>query len=255
MHNAAADDLAEKLARQKPHDLEAQRIYLRTLVILGEMTRRRPGAPLLLLAPHDADFLYSERMLERKAGDFSVARKHLEEAVALSPNYYNPRYNLGVGAGPSSGPRWSSRATQEGPRIGRHRTGGPLRVVQGSAHSLGEAEEAREELKVYKKGLQGGIGSTVAVLKSTQAEEASKAGDSRKPPACIAKHARRNPAMSRLAYRLALVCMRRAISRENAPRWNRPIQTDPEFSWRNTSLAPGIPAARWTRQKSNSGWH
>ena len=41
-HAAAANELAEKIAREKPSDLEAQRIYLRALVILGDSDHAVP---------------------------------------------------------------------------------------------------------------------------------------------------------------------------------------------------------------------
>jgi Flp pilus assembly protein TadD len=50
---------------------------------------------LLAQAPHDADFLYLNGVLERTTGDFAAARKHLEEAAKLDPNRYSTRYNLG----------------------------------------------------------------------------------------------------------------------------------------------------------------
>ena len=89
--------LAEKIASRKPKDLEWQRIYFRALVITGDNDNAAAlGRKLLALAPHDADLLNLNGLLEQKAGDFAAARKHLEEAVALSPNDYNPRVNLGV---------------------------------------------------------------------------------------------------------------------------------------------------------------
>ena len=35
-------------------------------------------------------------ILENQAGQYAAGRGHLEQAVALDPNYYNARYNLGV---------------------------------------------------------------------------------------------------------------------------------------------------------------
>ena len=85
-HYEAATTLAEKIARTKPSDLEAQRIYFRTLVITGDNDRAAAlGRKLLALAPHDADLLNMNGLLEKKAGDYQAARKHLEEAVALKP--------------------------------------------------------------------------------------------------------------------------------------------------------------------------
>lgn len=94
---AAATELAEKIARQKPDDLEAQRIYLRTLVMNGDSGRAVPlGRKLLAMSPHDADLLNLNGVLEKKAGDYQAARKHLEEAVAIDPNNSDSRVNLAL---------------------------------------------------------------------------------------------------------------------------------------------------------------
>src|ERR1035438_1793938 len=92
-----ASKVAKELAFRNPHDIEAQRIYLRILVVNGETELAKPlASELLALAPHDADFLYLNGTLERTDGNYVIARKHLAEAVTLNPNHYNSRYNYGV---------------------------------------------------------------------------------------------------------------------------------------------------------------
>ena len=206
-HSEAATALAEKLARQKPRDLEAQRIYLRALANAQNNDQALAlGRKLLVLSPHDADFLFLNGMLERTTGDFSLARKHLEESVALSPNFYNSRYNLG--------------ATE--PEVHFE--------LSKVLNSLGEAEEAREELKVYKKGLQEESDRAVAVLKSTQAEEASKAGDKQKAADLFREACAAQPSNVGLAYRLALVLHAMGDIAAERTTLGQAIQTDPEFS-------------------------
>src|SRR5208337_3956914 len=91
-----ADKGAEQLARRNPRDIESQRVYLQVLVLNAENQTAVPLArKLLAQAPHDADFLYLNGVLERTAGDFTTARKHLEEAARLNPNRYSTRFNLG----------------------------------------------------------------------------------------------------------------------------------------------------------------
>jgi len=51
-HSEAAQALAEKQARQKPRDIEAQRIYLRTLIINGTTKSRRHWAANCWPSPH-----------------------------------------------------------------------------------------------------------------------------------------------------------------------------------------------------------
>jgi Flp pilus assembly protein TadD len=229
-HSEAATALAEKLARQKPHDLEAQRIYLRALVNAQRNDQATAlGHRLLVLAPHDADFLFLNGMLERTAGSFSLARKHLEESVALSPNFYNSRYNLGVVLAHLQDPAGAEEQLKKALKLGATEPEVHFELSK-VLNSLGEAEEAREELKVYKKGLQEESDRAVAVLKSTQAEEASKAGDEQKAAGLYREACAAQPGNVGLAYRLALALNATGDIAGERATLERAVQTDPEFS-------------------------
>jgi len=229
-HSEAATALAEKLARQKPHDLEAQRIYLRALVNAQRNDQATAlGHRLLVLAPHDADFLFLNGMLERTAGSFSLARKHLEESVALSPNFYNSRYNLGVVLAHLQDPAGAEEQLKKALKLGATEPEVHFELSK-VLNSLGEAEEAREELKVYKKGLQEESDRAVAVLKSTQAEEASKAGDEQKAAGLYREACAAQPGNVGLAYRLALALNATGDIAGERATLEQAVQTDPEFS-------------------------
>ena len=83
-----AADIARKFANLHPRDMEAQRLYLRVLVLNSDFSLARPlGRKLLAAAPHDFDFLYLNGMLEREGHEYATARTHLQEAVAINPNH------------------------------------------------------------------------------------------------------------------------------------------------------------------------
>ena len=229
-HSEAASALAEKLARQKPRDLEAQRIYLRALVNAQKNDEALAlGRKLLVLSPHDADFLFLNGMLERTEGDFSLARKHLEESVALSPNFYNSRYNLGVVLAHLQDPAGAKEQLKKALELGATEPEVHFELSK-VLNSLGEAGEAQEELKVYKKGLQEESDRAVAVLKSTQAEEASKAGDEQRAAGLYREACAAQPGNVGLAYRLALALHAIGDIAGERATLEQAVQTDPEFS-------------------------
>src|SRR5438874_12308672 len=81
-----ANRLTEKFARDNPADLEAQRLYLRVLVLDSNWDAAQPLArKLLARSPHDTYFLYVNGMVERQAGDYVAARDHLQQAILLDP--------------------------------------------------------------------------------------------------------------------------------------------------------------------------
>lgn len=204
-HYAAARALAEDIARQKPNDLEAQRIYLRTLVVTGDNDAAAPlGRKLLALAPHDADLLNLNGFLERKAGNYPAARKHLEEAVAANPNDYNPRVNLGLVLAQLQDAAGAREQLEKAVELGA--TEPQVRFELAKAlRALGDTEEAQRQLKLYQQKLKEESDQSLAVLKATQAAEAVKAGDNRKGADLYREACAAQPNDPALSYRLALV--------------------------------------------------
>jgi len=204
-HFAAASELAENLARQYPGDLEAQRIYLRTLVINGDTDAAAPlGRKLLGMAPHDADLLNLNGLLERKAGDYPQARKHLEESVALNPNDYNSRVNLGLALAQLKDAAGAKEQLEKAVELGA--TEPQVRFELAKAlRTLGETEEAQKQLNLYQQKLKENADQSRAVLKATQAEEAAKAGDNRRAAELYREACAAQPNDAGLAYRLAVV--------------------------------------------------
>jgi len=204
-HFEAATTLAEKIARTKPSDLEAQRIYFRTLVITGDNDRAAAlGSKLLALAPHDADLLNLNGLLEKKAGDYQAARKHLEEAVALSPNDYNPRVNLGVVLAALNDPAGAKIQLEKALALG---TDEPQVHFELSKvlRTLGETAEAQQQLTLYQQKLKQESDRTLAVSKAAEAALAAKAGDYRKAADLYRQACAAQPNDPAMAYQLALV--------------------------------------------------
>jgi tetratricopeptide (TPR) repeat protein len=229
-HNQAAQALAEKQARLKPRDIEAQRIYLRTLIINGENQTAAPlGRKLLALAPHDPDFLFLNGMLERGAGDLAAARKHLEESVALNPGFYNSHYNLGVVLEQQQDAAGAREQFKKAIELGANEPEVRFELAK-VLRTLGETDEAQEQLKLYRQRLKEESDKSLAILKSTQAEEAVKAGDNRKAADLFREASAALPGNPALAYRLGVVLGELGDTAGERTALQQAIQADPEFA-------------------------
>jgi tetratricopeptide (TPR) repeat protein len=229
-HFEAAQTLAEKLARMKPRDIEAQRIYLQTLVSHGDNRVAAPlGRRLLAIAPHDSDFLYLNGILEREAGDFATARKHLEESVAINPNFYNSHYNLGVALAALQDAAGAKEQFTRAIELGAAEPEVHFELAK-VLRILGETEEAQEQLKVYQQRLKEEANQSLAILKSTQAEEAVKAGDNQKAADLFREASAALPDNPALAYRLALVLHALGDIAGERAALEHSIKADPEFA-------------------------
>jgi tetratricopeptide (TPR) repeat protein len=203
-HFEAATTLAEKIAADKPDDLEAQRIFLRTLVITGDNDRAIPlGHKLLVLAPHDADLLNLNGLLENKAGDYQTARKHLDEAVLLSPNDYNPRVNLGMVLAELNEPAGAKIQLEKALALGTDEA--QVHFELGKVErTLGETEAARQQFALYQQKLKQESDRAFAVSKAAEAAQAAKAGDNLKSAELYREACSAEPQDAGLAYQLAL---------------------------------------------------
>jgi Flp pilus assembly protein TadD len=204
-HFEAATELAEKIAKQKPDDLEAQRILFRTQVVTGENDRATAlGKRLLEAEPHDEDLLNLNGFLEYKAGDLDAARKHLEEAVGLKPDDYNPRVNLGLVIAQSEDPAGAEQQLRIAISLGAD-SPQVYFALSKALRAQGKTAEAQQELAIFEQKQKAEADHATAVLKATQAAESLKAGDRQKAADLYREACEAAPDDAGLAYRLAMV--------------------------------------------------
>jgi tetratricopeptide (TPR) repeat protein len=200
-----AEKIAEQLARRNPRDIEAQRVYLSVLVFNAENQAAVPLArKLLAQAPHDADFLYLNGVLERTAGDFTAARKHLEEAAKLDPNRYSTHYNLGYTLEQLQDNAGAKEQLQKAIELDSTEPESYFELAK-VLRKLGEADAAQQQLVLYQKQLKDKSDHTIAAQKSTQAAEAARAGDKQKAAALYREAIEALPDNAGLHYQLAQV--------------------------------------------------
>ncbi len=200
-----AEKVAEQLSRRNPEDIEAQRVYLQVLVLNAENQTAVPLArKLLAQAPHDADFLYLNGVLERANGDFAAARKHLEEAAKLDPNRYSTRFNLGCTLEQLQDNAGAKKQLQKAIELDPNEAESRFELAK-VLRKLGETDAAQQQLILYQKQLKDQSDHTIAAQKSTQAAEAARTGDKQKAAALYREAIAVLPDNAGLHYQLALV--------------------------------------------------
>jgi len=200
-----ADKVAEQLARRNPRDIEAQRLYLQVLVLNAENQTAMPLAhKLLAQAPHDADFLYLNGVLERNAGDFAVARQHLEEAARLDPNRYSTRFNLGCTLERLQENAGAKEQLQKAIELDPTEPESRFELAK-VLRKLGENDAAQQQLLIYQNQLKDKSEQALAAQKSTQAAEAARMGDKQKAIELYREAIAVLPDNAGLSYQLAQV--------------------------------------------------
>jgi tetratricopeptide (TPR) repeat protein len=196
--------VARESAQLHPRDLEAQRFYLRVLVLNGDATLARPLARKLLAAsPHDFYFLYLSGILENQVGQYAIAKDHLTQAVAIDPNHYNARYNLGVALLELKDFAGAKEELEKSLSLGA--TEPEIRFkYAASLRSLGETDAANEQLKLYQQQLKVNAQHALAANKSAQADKELAGGDAQKAAALYKEAFEANPDDAQLAFKYAL---------------------------------------------------
>ena len=228
-HFDAAQKLANELVQRKPNDFEAERIQFRTLVISGDYFDAAPmGQRLLAKAPHDADLLNLNGLLEHKAGDNSAARKHLEEAVTLNPNDYNSRMNLGLVLVQLNDAAGAKVQLEKAIELGVREPQARFELAK-VLRTLGETEEAQKQLELFQQKLKDDADQSLAVMKATQAEEAIKDGEKTKAANLYREACAAQPEDAALAYRWSLVLSDLGDTAGERAALEQAIKANPKF--------------------------
>jgi tetratricopeptide (TPR) repeat protein len=228
--------LAARTSRLHPGNLDAERNYFRLMVLNDDYALAEPlGRKLLVRAPHDFEVLYLNGVVERAGGQFPAARKHLEEAVALDPNHYNARYNLGVTLAELKDNAGAKLHLEKAIELGA--TEPQIRFKLASVlRALGETEQAQEQLKIYQEELQEQNDRTLAASKAAQGDKELATGDPQKAVAFYREAAAATPKNLLLSFKLALALDRTGNVDEERSLLERTVQADPGFALAQNQL-------------------
>jgi tetratricopeptide (TPR) repeat protein len=222
--------IAEQLARRNPRNIEARRVYLQVLVLNADNRTATPLAhELLAQAPHDADLLYLNGVLDRTAGDFAAARRHLEEAARLDPGRSSTRFNLGCALEQLQDNAGAREQLQKAIDLDPNEPESHFALAR-VLRKLGETDAAQQQLLLYQKQLKDKSDQSLAAQKSTQAAEAVRAGDKQKAVALYREAIAVLPDNAGLLYRLALLLGELNDTKGERTALEQAVAADPAFA-------------------------
>lgn len=225
-----AAGILETAVKQHPGDLGVRLLYLRILLLEDDSAEARQwGRKLLTVAPNNWEVLYLNGVLERRAGEYPVARDHLEQAVALNPNHYESRHNLGAvlaqlkdAPGAKEQLEKAIALGDEDPQV-RFELAAVLRT-------LGENQEAEDQLKLYQQETKAKSDLTQAAAKSAFADQKLAAGDTQQAIALYREALAAAPKEASLAYKLAMALDKAGDSVNERAALEQAIQIDPNMA-------------------------
>ena len=203
-HFEAATALAKKALHSHPGNKDAERIYLRVLMLKGDPPEARQlGQKLLSETPHDAELLYLNGDMERQSREYEKAQLHLQESVALDPNNPNTRAALGRVLAKLQDNRGAKIELEKALALGAEEPQVHYdlsRVLQ----ALGETSQAQEQLQTFQQLLQAKAHITRAASASVQADQQMTQGHPKAAVTLYQQAIEATPQDALLEYKLAM---------------------------------------------------
>lgn len=175
--NDEAERVAAECYRAHPDDVDAQIVYMKTLVLNGDWTPAGPvGKRLLTEAPHRFESLYYNGVLERQDGEFAAARDHLTEAEGIDSSVANLHYNLGVALARLNEPSRAIDELRKAVALGDAQPETHFELAK-ALRTQGQSDAAQHELERYQQRIHEETQATAAASKVGEADQAMKKGD------------------------------------------------------------------------------
>jgi tetratricopeptide (TPR) repeat protein len=204
-----ADSVLTAALVRHPGDFDTQVLYLRVLVSRHSEKAQQLGQELMLAAPRNWEVLYLNAQPEMRAGELAQARAHLEQSVALKPDYFqshaalaNVLFSLKDFAGAKAQLEKAIDLGDNQPAVQYELA----KVLQ----SLGDAAQAQEKMQIYQAMRKAESDQALAVGKIELGDRALAAGDAAQAVAFYREALADDPDEARVAYKLA-----RALDKTN----------------------------------------
>jgi len=171
-----AINLMQHTVELNPNNTEAAVQLFRILVLTNHINAARPlGPKLLTQRPHDPEVLYLNGIVYRSVGDYAQAKALLEQAVAIEPNFYNSRYNLGMVLVFLKEWKEAKEHLEKAIALGASEPQVHFELAK-ALRGLGENERAAQEMKEYQRLKKADEANVQAASSSAQGDVELAAG-------------------------------------------------------------------------------
>ena len=176
-HFQEAVNILEKTVAANPGNQDAEVELFRLLVLTNRINKAQPMGPrLLALRPHDPEVLYLNGVVERTVGNIPLAKTHLEESVALDPDFFNSRYNLGKVLVILQDWQGAKEQLEKALALGAIEPQVHYELAM-ALRGLGETDRAAEEVRKYQDGRNAEESELEASMSASQADKDMGVGD------------------------------------------------------------------------------
>jgi tetratricopeptide (TPR) repeat protein len=198
-----ADSVLKAALVRHPGDVNTEVLYLRVLVSSKSEEASQLAQKLLVTAPHNWEVLYLNAQLEMRGGQFAQARTHLEESVALKPDYFQSQELLGSVLSDLDDFTDARGHLEKAIELGDNEPAVQYKLAK-VFESLGQVDQSKEKLRIFQTMRKAEADRTLAVGKIESGDRALADGDTAQAVAMYREALADDPDEALVAYKLAM---------------------------------------------------
>ncbi|HEY2860500.1 MAG TPA: tetratricopeptide repeat protein [Terracidiphilus sp.] len=228
--------MARAILEKRPNDEEIRIELLRLLVLTDHLDDAKVlGPEVLATSPHDPEVVFLNGLIRHSLGDNEGARKLLEEAISLQPDFGNSRYELGNVLVVLK--QWKEAKEQLEKAISLGVNAPEAHFALGRAlHALGENERADQEIKKYGEIKQEGEARLEAVEAIAQGDQELEAGKFAEAETHYREAITSQPRNANYRFKLSVVFQRAGDTAKEKQSLMEAIQIDPKLPGAQNAL-------------------
>jgi Flp pilus assembly protein TadD len=197
-----ADTVLTAALAQHPGDLNTEILYLRILVSSKSEKAPEFAHKLLSAAPRNWELLYLNAQLEMREGKLEQARVHLEQSIALNPDYFPTQNALGSVLSRLNDFFGAREHLEKAIALGDNDSAVQYELSR-VLRNLGDPKQAQEKMRVFQEMRKTESDKTLAVGNVEAGDKASAAGDGAQAVTLYQTALANDPDDARLIYKLA----------------------------------------------------
>ena len=210
--------------------------YVKTLIILAEFQTALPEIQgYYRRKPYDFDAVFLMGVVDRGLGNYAAAEPLLRQAVALNPNHYQARYNLGFVLAKLSKPQEACFQLEKALQLNPSSSEAQFQLA-AVLRSLGQEQKAQEELAKFQEKKQESVKENVAGTKVNQANQFFESGEYEHAVDYYRQALVQDPGSAKTYYDLALALDHLGKSGEERDALNKAIMLDSSLARAHNQL-------------------
>lgn len=222
--------------KKHPGNVDAEQSLFKILVLTDHINQALPLGPKLLTErPHDAEVLYLNGIVQRSIGNYKQAKVYLEQAVAIEPNFFNSRYNLGMVLGFLKDYQGAKVNLEKAIELGAQQPEAHFELAN-ALRGLGDTQGAMAQLKLYQQLKKAEDDATQAAVSAGQGDRDLDAGKLDEAIRQYRDAVQAQPQSAEYHYKLAVALDRKGDSAGEREQLEAAVKADPKMPGAQNAL-------------------